>query len=404
MNIFNQYKGLRKELYILVFGRLVTAMGSFIWPLVTLILTKKLGYSTVFAAQVSIISTLLNIPFSFYGGRLADHYNKTTVIIICDLITVTCFIICSFIPLSLLTIVIFMIGGLFANAEHPSYEALIADLSTSNQRTKAYSLNYLGFNLGFILGPVIGSFLFKDYLNLAFFINGLATLSSTILIYLFVRNYKIVDDDKMSIYEEIETGSTKKVLKTRKPILFYFLLSSFSATLYGMISFFLPIYMSNLYPNNGVIYYGLLNSTNGLVVIIFTPILTRLFAAKDELYKFSVGVSLIALSALFYQTAFILPLAFLGMIVFTQGEVFDSLARSPYITRRIPSTHRGRIMSIYTLMQSFVGVSGQYLIATWIDSSSSGNIWFLIFAFGFVIGLLSLMLRKYDIKYFKELY
>ena len=41
--ILTQYAGLKKEIYILFVGKLVTAMGSFVWPMMTFLLTTKLG-------------------------------------------------------------------------------------------------------------------------------------------------------------------------------------------------------------------------------------------------------------------------------------------------------------------------------------------------------------------------
>lgn len=35
MKLISQYRGLKKEFYILFIGRLVTAMGSFVWPMMT---------------------------------------------------------------------------------------------------------------------------------------------------------------------------------------------------------------------------------------------------------------------------------------------------------------------------------------------------------------------------------
>ncbi len=43
MNLLSQYKGLRRENYVLCFGGLVTSMGSMIQPMMTLILSQKLG-------------------------------------------------------------------------------------------------------------------------------------------------------------------------------------------------------------------------------------------------------------------------------------------------------------------------------------------------------------------------
>ena len=43
MNLISQYKGLRKENYVLCFGRFVTAMGAMVRPMLTMILSQKLG-------------------------------------------------------------------------------------------------------------------------------------------------------------------------------------------------------------------------------------------------------------------------------------------------------------------------------------------------------------------------
>lgn len=50
---------------------------------------------------------------------------------------------------------------MFATIEGPSYDALVADLSDSESREKAYSLQYLGMNLGLVLSPTIAGFYLK---------------------------------------------------------------------------------------------------------------------------------------------------------------------------------------------------------------------------------------------------
>ncbi len=36
MHFFSQYRGLRRENYVLFFGRIVTNMGSMVWPMLTI--------------------------------------------------------------------------------------------------------------------------------------------------------------------------------------------------------------------------------------------------------------------------------------------------------------------------------------------------------------------------------
>ena len=67
MKLFDQYRGLRKEIYILFFGRVVTNLGSMIWPVMTMILSQKLGLS---ASEIS---------YFFVGGECnhpAGEYHR----------------------------------------------------------------------------------------------------------------------------------------------------------------------------------------------------------------------------------------------------------------------------------------------------------------------------------------
>ena len=165
MKLFNQYKNLSREIYVLFFGRIVTSMGALIWPLLTLIMKNKLGYSATTIALIDIVMLIMQFPMILIGGKLADHANRKLIIVICDMITVTAYIICGIIPISNYSILILYVASVFATIESPSYDALIADLSDSEGREQAYSLQYLGMNLGLILAPTIGGLLFENYLN-----------------------------------------------------------------------------------------------------------------------------------------------------------------------------------------------------------------------------------------------
>ena len=88
-SIYEQYKGLSRAAYVIFFARIVTSMGAFIWPLLTLILSRKMGYSVSTIAMLSVGIGLLFIPANIIGGKLADRYDRKTIIIIFDLISLT---------------------------------------------------------------------------------------------------------------------------------------------------------------------------------------------------------------------------------------------------------------------------------------------------------------------------
>ena len=69
--LITQYGGLKKEIYILFIGKLVTAMGSFVWPMLTFFLTTKLGLSDSTATLMIATASILSFPAALLGGKLA---------------------------------------------------------------------------------------------------------------------------------------------------------------------------------------------------------------------------------------------------------------------------------------------------------------------------------------------
>ena len=405
MKFIQQYKNLSKEIYILFFGRIVTSMGSLIWPLLTLILKNKLGYSATTIATLTMAMSILQFPMMLLGGKLADTLNRKWIIVICDLVTVTAYIICGILPLSNFSIALFYLAGVFATIEGPSYDALVADLSDSESREKAYSLQYLGMNLGLVLSPTIGGLLFENYLWLAFILTGLATLSSTILILLFIKRLS-VEKKNISAYEEKrENESVFRILRERKALILYALVCGFGGIVYAQFNYLLPLNMENLYGAKGATLFGMLTSTNALVVIIATPLITTFMSRLMDVRKIFVGESLIVLGLFGYRfVQGAIGLYFILMIIFTIGEVFNTLGHQPYMTMRIPSTHWGRVNSFVNTVSGFFSGVGNILIGKIVDTSGYDVAWFVVGIIGAVAITLIVLLNLLDKRQFKLLY
>ena len=83
-NLLTQYRGLKKEIYILFIGKLVTAMGSFVWPMMTFLLTTKLGFSDGVATMLIASAGAISLPMALLGGKLADRFPRKNIIILFD--------------------------------------------------------------------------------------------------------------------------------------------------------------------------------------------------------------------------------------------------------------------------------------------------------------------------------
>ena len=270
MKFIQQYKNLSKEIYILFFGRVVTSMGSLIWPLLTLILKNKLGYNATTIATITMAMSILQFPMLLLGGKLADTMNRKKIIVCCDMVTVISYIICGLLPLSGYSIALFYLAGVFADYTPFPCSRCHSDLQPAHHRMDLQ-------------------------------------LSQTLR-----------QDKKVSEYEEKrENEHVFKILWERRPILIYALVAGFGGLVYAQFNYLLPLNMETLYGAKGAAIFGMLTSTNALVVIIATPIITTFAGRIIDVQKILIGESLIILGLSGYRfVQGIMPLYFVLMIIF----------------------------------------------------------------------------------------
>ena len=412
--LITQYGGLKKEIYILFIGRLVTAMGSFVWPMLTFFLTTKLGLSDGTATLMIATSSVLSFPAALLGGKLADRFSRKSIIILFDCCTVALYLLTAVLPLTIGSAILLFLAGLFQTIESPAYDALNADYSTSAQREKAYSLSYLGFNLGFIVGASISGILFEHFLRLAFCINGLSIFVSTVLIFFFVHKKNAISEDAQALSESYseyeqpvdENLSVLKVLKQRPVLIGMLLIGCIASMPSNLMGLLLPLQLKETMGEAGATLYGYLNSLNGFVVIVFTPILTVALKKMTEIPKSTIGLLLFLVGNLFFSLGTAASMLFVGMFIFTLGEVIEVLGHNPYASRRVPASHRGRVGGISSVVYSVFSSLTQYLISFLLVATSSNYrlIWTVFILCGLVAaGLYGLMYGP-DKRTFPKLY
>lgn len=412
--LITQYGGLKREIYILFFGRLVTAMGSFVWPMLTFFLTTKLGLSDGTATLMIATVSVLSFPAALVGGKLADRFSRKTIIIVFDSITVSMYLLAAILPMTLFTAILLFAAGLFQTIESPAYDALNADYSSSRQREKAYSLSYLGFNLGYIVGASVAGILFEKFVRLAFCINGLAIFVSTVLIIFFVHKKNAITEDAESLnesYSEYEQPVDEKIsvlaVLRQRPVLIGMLLvgclASMPVSLMGLL---LPLQLKDAMGEAGATLYGYLNSLNGFVVIVFTPILTVLLKKLTEIPKTIIGLLLFLAGNLFFSLGTGAFMLFVGMFIFTLGEVVEVLGHNPYASRRVPASHRGRVGGISSVVHSVFSSLTQYLISFMLIATESNYrlIWMVFMVCGIVGAVLYGFMYGPDKRTFPKLY
>ena len=406
MKLIDQYRGLRRENYVLFFGRIVTSLGSMIWPVLTLILNQKMGLDASSIAVLLTAASIVMLPANLFGGRLADRRNKKNIIIVGDLVSIVCYIACGLVPLGPLTIGLIMVASLFQTIEGPAYNALVADITPTRDREKAYSLLYLGANIGMILAPTIAGFLMENYLWLSFIISGVSIGMSTFMIWKWVQDITPVKDEgEEAVYQTAqEKASVFSVLKKNPQVMLFLIATALYYAAYHQYEFLMPLDMAAVHENSAVI-FGTVTSTNCIVVVLFTPIITSLFRRMCDTKKLLTGMLLILAGyGLFLALLGFIPAYYASMLVFTWGEVFCTLAEGPYMTARIPSSHRGRVNSVIGVLQTLLIGGFDIVLGRIYDNAGSLQAWILVLGALLIAIIIAAFLIRGDRKAYPKLY
>ncbi|SFO56507.1 Major Facilitator Superfamily protein [Pseudobutyrivibrio sp. JW11] len=407
MKILTQYKGLTRANYALAIGRMVTNMGAMIMPMLTLILNQKFGLSASKTALWIMLAGLINLPANLIGGQLADRISKKAMIIACDLVSITIYLICGVKAFNFASFIMIMVASFFQTIEGPAYSALVALVTPPGKEDKAFSIQYMGANVGFILAPIIGGFLFNNYLWLCFIIDAVTIAMSTVLIILFV-------DEKGYQTEEAETTTNKApatqvtpatqinpaakgfismLIKTNKPVILFMLAFALYEGGYSQFSYLMPIDFAKYHGDMGATIYGTVMSVSCFLVVILTPIITQIVESRSNQWKLVAGVAAQILSfGVFLVSLGHIPAYYIAIAIFIVGEILTMLCFSPYIVQAVGPEYRGRAFGWVSFLGAVASGYVMWYSGRYVDANDDRNAWIFTIVICVVALALSILL------------
>ncbi|WP_422477956.1 MFS transporter [Pleomorphochaeta sp. DL1XJH-081] len=345
------YRGLPKPVYALFIATIMNGLGIFVYPFMVLLLTQHLGYSDAWTGIFMSLSALAYLPGSFIGGKLADKIGRKKVMIFSQLLASAMFVICGFLGKSHLVPLFIFLNLMFDGATDPARSALMTDITTQENRQVSFSLNYLGFNIGFAVGPVVAGLFFYSAPSWLFFGNAIAATVAIMYVAITVPESK---PDQEAIEASYHTDSTEKAhdggwlsaLLSRPRLLILALCITFFSFSYSQSLFALPLYTTQLYGEAGATLYGSIMSLNAIVVVASNAFLVMALRRYHPLRN-------IAIAGVLYAIGF----SCLGLVqtpiwfyvlatVYTLGEVIDATNTHYYIANNTPISHRARFSAV----------------------------------------------------------
>lgn len=379
--LFSEYKGLPKNIYIVFAANVINRFGDFVSPLLALYLTQKLNMDASTTSFIVTLALLSRMPGSYLGGKMADHMGRRVTYLITQTIAGLTLLPCAFIDNHFIIICLLIVSTFFNGAVRPALDALVIDLVPQSKRKLGLSLMYLGINIGVAVGPALAGILFKINLQIFFLVDVVTSLIAVLLVFVFIKETYTVygQDDEPSKAQTESKESIFDVLIQNKQLSIFLIITSFFSMVYIQTKFALPLLFADEFGLNGSSLLGVLFSINAVTVILCTSFMTH----KTKNNPAAVNV---IFGGLFYAIGFGLyglvsgyGLYVMATIIWTFGEILMFINIKAFVADHTPVNFRGRINAISQMLNAATKSAG-VLISGWlIPVIGHSKIWLLVF-------------------------
>ena len=331
-----------------------------IWPFLLLYVSKRLELPLTQVATLMTINAITGIVASLVAGPLIDRIGRKWIMVIALLAHAGMYMLMAQANSYLAFAGLMALSGIANPLYRVGADAMIADLVEPDKRADAYALVRWSNNLGVAMGPVIGGYLVIISYVLTFRFAAGGMLLYGLLLLVFARETLPPLQDTTADKDLIKiNGGYKRVFQDK------YYLATVGVISIGWITaalmwIILPVYSSQQFniPENQ---YGLIPSTNALMVVLFQLRMTKITKRFSPMRMmalgmvfYGVGTGLVALSSGFWGF-------WLSMVIITIGELIFAPTSSTYVANIAPTDMRGRYMSIFNLVQRFASGTGPVL-------------------------------------------
>lgn len=340
------------QIWILFAGTIVATIGSnMVMPFLSIYMYQQMSISMTMIGLAFFISTLSGAIASYIGGSLADKVGRKPLLIAGLILQVVAYILIGaalsfnvsyWIIVAVLSVA-FFIDGLY----RPVPDVMIADITEPEKRVEVYGLIRVAFNIGVVVGPVMGGVLALVYMSYStmFIIAAIGTAGYLLLALLMLRDTKPAEaSEALRLTDIIDVAMDK-------PFLMFALLNCLLLIPYSQMYTLLSVY-SSAYLGFNTVEIGGIFAVSGLMVALFQfPI-----SAAIKRYRMT---SMLALCSVVFAIGFGMiagisgvAMIYLSMVIITLAEMLWAPSSAALQANMSPENRRGRYFGFGNLAGS----------------------------------------------------
>ncbi|MDD3224871.1 MAG: MFS transporter [Clostridium sp.] len=405
--IYN-YRGLPRGMYVLFWAQVINRFGDFVMPFLALYLTEKMGVTESVAGIIVMMSSIITIPASMIGGKIADKVGRKKSFIYSQSIAAAALLPCAFTKNVYISIICLFISTFFNGFIRPAFSSMVADIVPKRQRQAGFALQYLGINIGVSIGPIIAGILFNNFLPMLFIGDAFTSFMAVILVWKNisetnpVMNQDISGRDENS-KEKFEQGNVFQMLRKRPYICFFLVISGIYSFVYSQHTFALPITLKGMYGNSGAHLFGYLMSINAITVLLLTSIVTAVTKKNHSITNMVFAGVMYAVG--FGMIAFInknMIFLMLSTVIWTIGEILSTINSGVYVANNSPSNYRARLSAMSSVGWGIGSALSTSFSGAYMQRHGYKSIWTVTLAVALIASALMYIVKILTTKFEKR--
>lgn len=184
-------------------------------PFMTIYLSRQYSLSVDLIGYAMTIALTIGVVFSLGFGILADKFDKKRYMLLAITAFASGFIAITLVNNVTLVVLFFALINCAYSVFATVLKAWFADNLSSTSKTKIFSINYTMLNIGWTIGPPLGTLLVMQSINLPFWLAAICSAFPMLFIQIWVkRSEKIIATETGSVW-------SPKVLLQDKALLWF---------------------------------------------------------------------------------------------------------------------------------------------------------------------------------------
>jgi len=330
--------GLPRAFWALWAGTLVNRLGTMVEPYLAFYLA---GVRHMPVTSIGLVLALLgagSLVAQFAGGVLADRIGRRATLALGTGLTAAAMIVLGAVSsIPVLVAMVFLLG-LTIDMYRPASSALLADLVSPAERTRAYGLLFWAINLGFAIAMVSGGALARLGYSWLFWTDAATGVAFGLLVWF------AVPETRPQARDDQPAGSMREVFRDRVMVA-YVAIGLAYMFVYAQVNSTMSLAMrqQGLSPAG----YGLAMAVNGVGIVIVQPLVVNRLQVYDRGRVLAAGCATVGLGFGALTFASSVPEYAAATLVWTLGEIMFSAVASSVIADLAPAHLRGRYNGLW---------------------------------------------------------